>query len=130
MEAGDSLTGVWDGRFTYPRALAPVSFQAVLEEAGGGFAGAIEERVDGPGEAAAVRRAVVNGRRDGGAVEFIKRYVGDDAWRSAVLYVGDLRDDGREIEGRWVLPSWSGWFLMVRGRGREATARRRTFERA
>lgn len=120
MQLADNLTGVWDGRFTYPRALEPVSFQAVLAEAADGFTGEITEAHARPDGSALVVGAAVDGRRDGARLEFVKRYDGAGGWSHAVHYSGQLQDDGREIEGTWSVPgAWSGWFLMIRAGGME-----------
>lgn len=131
MGAAFDLTGVWDGRFTYPQAMAPVAFQAVLFEHGSGFSGTIWESSDDPQDGAATLNASVEGRRDGSRVEFVKRYDGGGGRSHAVFYAGELRDEGLEICGRWTIPGvWSGGFMMIRPRRVEEAAERETAERA
>jgi hypothetical protein len=126
-----SLTGVWDGRYAYPRLLDPVPFQAVLLEFGQGFTGSIWETCDHGPERSRRFDASVEGRREGRRVEFVKRYDGAGGRRHAVAYAGELSADGTEIEGVWTIPGvWSGWFLMIRSPGREAAVERKATERA
>ena len=126
-----SLTGVWDGRYAYPRLLDPVPFQAVLLEFGQGFTGSIWETCDVGPERGRRLDATVEGRREGRRVEFVKRYDGAGGRSHAIAYAGELSADGTEIEGRWTIPGvWSGWFLMIRSPGREAAVARKVTARA
>jgi hypothetical protein len=53
-----SLTGVWDGRYSYPRGLSPVPFTAVILQTGPALSGTIHEHPpDGP-SAGKTRNAV------------------------------------------------------------------------
>ena len=113
------LTGVWDGRYSYPRLLEPVFFTAVMLQSGSGLSGMIHEQPpDGPG-AGAVRNATFEGELDGSAVRFVKVYEPDGGRKKRpVVYEGMLNADATEIEGRWRIPgAWSGTFLMIRSRG-------------
>jgi hypothetical protein len=40
---GEDLSGLWDGLYSYPRILAPVSFVADLKETGGWLTGTTRE---------------------------------------------------------------------------------------
>jgi hypothetical protein len=126
-----SLTGVWDGRYAYPRLLDPVPFQAVLLEFGSGITGSIWETCEVGLERGRRLDASVEGRREGRLVDFIKRYDGSGGRSHAIAYTGELSADGTEIEGIWTIPGvWSGWFLMIRSPGNEAAVQRKEAERA
>jgi hypothetical protein len=131
MAAQTSLTGVWDGRYAYPRLLEPVPFQAVLLEFGATLTGSIWEICETGAERGRRLDASVEGRREGRAVSFIKRYDGAGGRSHAIAYAGELSADGTEIEGVWTIPgAWSGWFLMIRPPGSEAAVERKATERA
>jgi len=125
-DTNDSLTGVWNGLYMYPLALAPGAFTATLLDFGAVLSGTIHEPdVHGVTDAGLLY-AEVSGRRAGARVEFAKTYDGAGDWTHTVHYRGDLSSDGQEIEGTWTIPGdWSGRFLMIRA-GREVTAERRT----
>jgi hypothetical protein len=126
-----NLTGVWDGRYVYPRGLEPVPFQAVLLEFGPRFTGSIWEICDTGPERGRRLDAAVEGRCDGRRVAFVKRYDGAGGRSHAVAYAGELSPDGCEITGRWTItPAWSGWFLMIRPQAREAAVERKAKARA
>jgi hypothetical protein len=122
----DSLTGVWDGEYSYARLLSPARFTAVLLELGSGFSGTVHEQPpDGP-NAGQVRHAMVEGARDGSLVAFTKVYEPSKPPRRPVRYEGTLSPDGCEITGVWTITaSWSGKFVMVRPRRPPAIARAR-----
>jgi hypothetical protein len=97
-EASQNLTGVWNGRYFYPRKLAPVSFVATLIETATRLIGTTHEParpVTGT-----VDCATLQGQRDGNAVSFVKTY---DAGlnRPPIVYSGILNGDATEIEGIW-----------------------------
>jgi hypothetical protein len=50
QDNGRSLTGVWNGLYSYPHSLPPVSFTAILIESGASFSGTTHE----PGESVGV----------------------------------------------------------------------------
>ena len=108
------LTGNWAGFYNYPVAAPPVNFQAVLHDSGGRLTGTTSE----PGDAGAgTLHAVIDGRRQGAAVSFLKMYDQADEDYDSVQYSGTVASGGDEIEGRWqVAGGWSGTFLMVRAR--------------
>ena len=127
LETDISVTGVWQGLFSYPRRLPPVSFGAVLIQTGSHVGGSTTET----GSKGRELRALLDGRRQGREIGFIKTYEPDAQVRHQVIYKGTLNTDATEIEGRWSIPgNWSGKFLLIRSGGREAAVTRETFERA
>lgn len=112
-----NLTGNWKGILYYPRWLPPLQFEAELRDHNGALAGETREIGDmGPGTGQQLI-ALLEGTRAGSRITFIKRY--DHLGRSeyAVFYDGSLNHDGSEISGVWSIPdSWSGTFLMMRGK--------------
>jgi len=128
-EASQNLTGVWHGRYFYPRDLAPVSFVATLIETAARLTGTTHEPA-GPA-AGGMRYATLQGQREGCAVSFIKTY---DVAGTNVLpidYRGILNGDATEIEGIWrIHANWSGKFLMIRSPGKIAAVARKVAERA
>jgi hypothetical protein len=125
----NNLTGIWQGLYSYPRALAPVGFTATLLESGTWLSGSIHElaqRHDGePTEA----YATLLGGRHGQVVQFTKTYDGTNGWSHSLAYDGTLSDDATEIEGRWMGADWAGKFLMIRPEGQRAGQLREAFER-
>ncbi|HUO92830.1 MAG TPA: hypothetical protein VMU22_07905 [Rhizomicrobium sp.] len=115
MDAGDSLTGVWQGFYSYPRALAPVQFTATLIESQSWLTGTTHEPMDvGPNKGETIY-ATLSGSRDGMSVTFDKTYDGSGGRTHTIHYEGTLSEDGTEIEGRWIIrASWAGRFLMIR----------------
>jgi len=127
-EASQNLTGVWSGRYFYPRELAPVSFVATLIETATRLAGTTHEPA-GPATDA-VRYASLQGQRDGNAVSFIKTYDISGSNVDPIHYSGILNGDATEIEGTWrIHGSWSGKFLMIRSPGKVAAVTRKVAER-
>ena len=126
-KAGQSLTGVWDGRYFYPRSLPPMSFVATLIETATMLAGTTHEPAG-----MAVRYATLQGRRAGSSVAFVKTY--DDTGETGerphpIDYRGVLNGDATEIEGVWHIPGhWSGRFLMIRSPGKTIAASREIAE--
>jgi hypothetical protein len=60
-------------------------------------------------------RAVVEGRRDGRAVRFFKRYITATARYRPIEYCGEVDESGRRIAGRWSIRERSaGDFVMTR----------------
>ena len=123
-EAGFDLSGRWTGMYSYPAHFPPNMFEAVIRDSDGLIAGEIEQ----PGEffepAGTVQRAVIEGRREGSLLTFVKYY--DDLRRPTPHYRGTIQPGGDEIEGEWTIPGdWSGRFMMIRAAGaQEETARR------
>jgi hypothetical protein len=107
------LSGEWSGIYNYPSQFPPNNFEATIRDSGGIITGVISQ----PGEffeTVATQHAVIEGRRHGSQLSFVKMY--DDLARVAVHYEGAIQPGGDEIEGRWTIPgNWSGTFLMMRG---------------
>lgn len=129
MSQNLNLTGVWQGLYSYPRALSPVAFTATLLDSGW-LSGSIHEiAVEHGGEPVQVF-ATLLGRREGWTVTFEKTYDGQKGWSHAVRYEGALNEDATEIHGRWSVPrEWSGKFLMIRPEGARAASLREAFEK-
>lgn len=122
----DSLTGVWNGLYTYPASLEPGAFTATLLQFGSTLSGTVHEPDLFGDTDAGLLYAEISGSKKDTAVEFAKTYDGTGGWEHTVFYAGVLSDDGLEIEGTWTIPEvWQGRFLMIRS-GPEVTAERRT----
>lgn len=121
-----NLTGVWSGRYFYPRELPPVSFVATLIETAASLTGMTHE----PAATGTARYASLQGQRDGNAVSFIKTYDNAELQAYPIHYSGILNGDATEIEGTWQIHgSWSGKFLMIRSPGKVAAVTRKVAER-
>ena len=124
MSGERDLSGRWNGIYNYPSRFPPNTFEATIRDTGGAIAGEISQ----PGEffepAGTVQHAMIEGRREGSLVTFVKYY--DDLSRPTPHYRGTIQPGGDEIEGEWTIPGdWSGTFLMVRAAGKsEATERK------
>src|SRR6185295_5140660 len=120
------LTGLWQGFYSYPSRQRPVSFSATLTEAGSWLTGTTSETGAQGKTRGRVLGATLQGRRTGRTVTFLKLYADGFPAYDGVHYEGEVREDGTEVEGRWLIPgSWSGRFLMVRSAGDEAEQRQR-----
>lgn len=120
MTKARSLTGVWNGMYTYTTEpdMPESHFTAVLLDTGGSLSGTIHETMnygDGVGVDA---NAHIDGRSDYGAVDFVKTYDGTGGVVHSVVYTGTVTSDFEEIEGEWqIATSWevyAGRFLMIR----------------
>jgi hypothetical protein len=122
----EDLSGAWTGYYMAPVALPPTAFEAELRDHGGLLSGIVTELGDTDDCRGVTLNAVIEGRRDGGAVSFTKRYDYLPRAHYAIHYEGRIAEGGDEIEGEWTIPgSWSGTFLMIRGaRKSEAVERR------
>ncbi len=127
---GESLTGLWHGRYSYPIVTrAPVPFTANIIETGDCLGGSITERATiGPAKNRTLY-ATIGGRRSGQAVRFMKVYEANDGAYTSVAYEGALSEDGLEIDGDWVADGWSGRFLMIRASGLKARVGRKVEEK-
>ena len=105
------VTGVWYGRYEAGHWDEKNGFIAVIEEMGGAVTGVVTERDD---DGIRTRRAMVNGRRDGALVRFVKQYDGSCGFSHAVNYSGRIDDEGCEIGGAWTVPGGWGRFVMER----------------
>jgi hypothetical protein len=125
------LTGVWLGLYSYPRKLEPVSFTATLIDTAGAISGSCHEL---PGEGRAAGRtlfATLSGHHSSGLVTFLKTYDNGIPHGLAISYEGAIRDEGSEIEGRWMIPRmWSGRFLMIRSAPNAEKIVRKKYEKA
>ena len=112
-QSSGSLTGVWQGIYSYPvGGLPTVPFTATLIEAGSSLSGSVHEQCTINGETLLFS---LNGSRHGTAINFAKTYHGTNPYYGTILYNGTVNDDATEIEGRWAIPGdWSGRFLMTR----------------
>ncbi len=130
-ENRSSLTGVWHGLYSYPKARLPETpFTAVVLDSGGHLSGTIHEILQG-WRGARDANAVITGATAGDTVNFVKTYDGTSGIKHAVHYEGRLNSERDEIEGTWRVPSqWSGRFLMIRKRGQGAAATVEAFEQA
>ena len=121
-----NLTGTWQGQYSYFRNKAPVPFSARLTESNSWLDGLIEEIGTAGDARGRPIEATVQGRRSGRSVTWIKLYHGNFRLYDSVQYVGDISDDGQEIEGRWTIHGNSGGrFLMVRQSGKDAARKKR-----
>jgi hypothetical protein len=125
------LSGRWAGLYTYPDGRPGIPFEADLRESAGRVTGTTTETGDTPASFGQTLRAVIDGRRDGRAIRFLKLYESSNDAYDVVHYEGTVRPGGDEIEGRWTIPGvWFGGFLMVRNAGRGATAEQAMREEA
>jgi hypothetical protein len=124
----ESLSGLWNGQFTYPKAWGPEFFTATLIETQAFLGGSIQEVARSGRSKGKTLYATVSGTREGAKVSFRKTY--ESATRThSVLYEGTVNADGTEIEGSWCIPgNWSGRFLMLRETGQSTAATRRVTE--
>ncbi|HEY3639394.1 MAG TPA: hypothetical protein VGK90_14695 [Rhizomicrobium sp.] len=131
MAEWTQLTGVWLGLYSYPRKLEPVGFTATLIETAGAISGSSHEKPQQGKASGQTIFATLNGHRSGDVVEFVKRYEGGIPHSLAIKYEGTVRDEGAEIEGRWIIPRmWSGRFLMIRSGPKAEAIVRQKYERA
>lgn len=125
MSSGDGfdLSGHWSGMFSYPSLFPPNSFEAEIRDSGGLVTGLItqpREPFEPPGPP---RCAMIDGRRDGDTLTFVKFY--DDLDRPTPHYRGRIQPGGDEVNGEWTIPGdWSGTFIMIR-QGKEAAKEER-----
>jgi len=112
-----TLTGIWDGLYSYTQSgQLESTFTAVLFQSGAGLSGTIHETMRRRHARDVAASAFVEGSVDGLRVSFSKTYDGSGGQTHMVVYDG--RFSGDEIEGSWTIPSVagnSGRFLMIRG---------------
>jgi hypothetical protein len=113
MDSPHDVSGVWYGRYFAGSAeVEENSFIAHLDEAAGEVSGTITEPdTTGTEE---VRRAFVDGSRQGTALSFVKQYDPAGALAHSVNYVGTLSEDGTEVTGEWRFSGYHGSFVMNR----------------
>lgn len=122
MSGGETdLSGRWSGLFNYPDGGPATAFEAKLRDSDGVLTGTTTEVGETLQTMGETLSAVLDGRRDGNAVRFLKMYDGSAGDYDVVHYEGAVQPGGDEIEGRWTIPNiWSGTFLMVRHAGAKA----------
>jgi hypothetical protein len=122
-----SLTGVWQGIYSYPVSWMPaVSFTATLIEAGAFLTGSVHEPCTIPGLPNETLFFSLSGSRHGAAVDFAKTFQGTSPYYGTILYEGSVNVDATEIEGTWTIPGeWSGRFLMTRSGDQPQVAAKR-----
>lgn len=109
-----NMTGLWEGTYAYPSYQGPTTpFVARIAEEGGTLAGTIMEP-NTIGFSSDELEAMLNGAREGAAVDFTKTYDGSSDAAHAVDYVGRLSDDGNLVTGVWSLGEIDGTFEMRR----------------
>lgn len=124
-----NLSGAWKGFFNYPRALPPTQFDAELRDQMGALTGETFEIGNGRRNNIQPMHALIEGRRNGDDVSFVKHYDDFKRARTPVRYSGTVNDDGTEIAGIWTIPGhWSGTFLMVRPKSQSAVIERKIAE--
>jgi hypothetical protein len=117
--AGD-LSGDWLGFYNYSLPCPPTQFEATIRDAGGLITGITTEIGDSPDCQGMVLQAVIEGRREGATLRFVKTYDYLERAPDPVRYEGTIQAEGDEVEGRWTIRRvWSGTFMMMRRR-REA----------
>ena len=127
MAGTDSLTGVWEGQYSYPFLKGPNMFTAVLLQSGGHLGGQIHETSDSGLSRGQMLIANVTGQRSGAEVSFVKVYDRGPDHKRPVRYDGRLNAEATEIHGRWkILGNWGGRFVMIRSRGAAAQAKAET----
>ena len=128
--SGKSLTGVWQGLYSYPGQGEPVSFVATLIEAGSFVSGATHETCAIETGGASTLYAMLSGVRRDGSLTFTKSYDGSSGWKHKVEYDGRLNGDATEVEGRWHIGgALAGRFMMIRSPGQEAVAKKEVLEK-
>jgi hypothetical protein len=114
-----SLTGVWNGLYSYSSGLS-VSFVATVIDSGSALSGATHEPNVLGTSSGSTLTALLSGGRRASAISFVKTY--DEAGPShyyPVNYEGVLNGEATEIEGRWRIgDGTTGKFLMIRSEGK------------
>ena len=119
MSDAASLTGVWDGQFSYPRLLAPNTFTAIILEFGGAISGTVHEVAATGATKGQTVTAAIDGARTGQSVTFTKIYDPEGRrHKHPVRYDGVVDAKATRITGTWkILGMWSGSFIMTRSPG-------------
>jgi hypothetical protein len=125
-----SLTGVWQGLYSYPGQGEPVSFVATLIETGSFVCGTTHETCSVTDASKQNLHAMISGVRHDASVTFTKSYDGTAGWKHKVEYDGALNSEASEVEGRWNIDGiLAGRFMMIRNPGKEVAVERKVFER-
>ena len=124
-----NLSGVWEGTYSYPDGSGrdPVPFELLLihKEGDNSFRGEIKEpRTFGDDNGPWLHAEVVGTYHpEGHSITFKKQYDGTNGVNHAVLYSGDVTQDGTQINGTWkVSDDTSGKFTMSMSESRRGTA--------
>jgi len=124
-DGDDSLTGQWQGQYSYPTIRQRTPFAAALVEMSGLLGGSITECSTRQATLGKPLYATLSGRRDAGRVSFTKTYEPGCEGYGVVAYEGALNADATEIEGHWSIGGYQGRFLMIRSGGKVASAARK-----
>ena len=108
------LSGEWTGIFNYPVSEPSVAFEALIKDSSGLISGTTTEVARTAVSPAQRLDAVIDGRREGRSVQFIKMYEQADEQYDVVQYSGNIDQEGDEITGSWHVRGMSGTFLMIR----------------
>jgi len=117
---GLSISGIWVGEFAYPGGLGPTTpFTAQIEDLDGMLSGfTLEPNLIGA--SSEELGAMIQGFRQGSAIDFVKTYDGASDAAHSVDYVGHLSENGTTITGVWSFEAFDGTFEMRRQGGAEA----------
>lgn len=114
--AQSTLSGLWQGRYHYPRTLngvSSVAFEMDLTFSQGQISGFITEPNTFGNKTSANLYATFAGTVVGNRVEWTKTYDGTAGVKHSVSYSGTLDRNTGRIEGRWVISNdWSGDFQI------------------
>lgn len=113
-KAQSDLTGLWSGRYYYPRpinGITSVEFEMDLTFSQGRITGFVSEPNTFGNRTSAKLYATFDGTVSGNQVEWTKTYDGTGGVNHSVIYRGTIDRQARRIEGRWIIRSdWSGDF--------------------
>lgn len=124
-----SLTGVWEGSYSFPHSYKPTAFTAVLVDVEARVHGKTREVCANGPPAGQSLTAGVTGERSGSIFSFLKAYDPAVGGYDVVTYLGQINATVTRIEGRWTVPgSWSGAFVMTRVRRPPEAAKAKTGE--
>jgi len=105
MAAEKTLTGVWNGLYSYPDGRS-TPFVATLIEGGAVLSGTTHEPSDRPGGGGQTLYAHLDGSHRGGAVTFTKAYDPSDAIHSSrIHYDGTARSTATPPKSKAAGPS-------------------------
>lgn len=114
--AQSAFTGLWRGRYFYPRPLngiQSVAFEMDLTFSQGQVSGFIAEPNTFGNKTSANLYATFSGTVAGNKVEWKKTYDGTGGISHSVIYRGTLDRTRGRIEGRWIISNdWSGDFFI------------------
>ena len=115
--AQSSLTGLWRGRYFYPRpvkGVKSVEFEMDLTFSQGRVSGFVTEPNTFGRKTSANLYANFTGAVTGNHVEWTKTYDGTAGVKHSVRYVGAIDRSRRKISGKWIIKkNWSGKFSIA-----------------